>query len=276
MLIDFHTHAFPEKIAHKTIDVLLAKIQGVQGKITGGDMVEKAWSDGTVDGLVREMDRSGVDMGVVLPIATKPTQAGHINEFAERITGGRIISFGSLHPYQDDWEEVLETLAEKGFRGIKLHPEFQGINADDPAMIRILKKAERLGLAVVLHAGIDVGFEGPVRCTPEMIYNILQEIEGSKLIAAHMGGYRMWDDFEKYLAGTPVMIDTAFVVDRLGAEQYKRIIRSHGADKVLFGSDMPWERPSDTLDYLGKLGLDDEEMELITHKNAEKILALCM
>lgn len=274
MLIDFHTHAFPDAVAPKALSQLLNNIHRVQGKLDKGDMIEAACTDGTLSGLISEMDRSGVDISIVLPIVTRISQTDSINEFAKKISCDRVISFASLHPMQSDWEDVIERIAESGFKGIKLHPEFQGLNADAPEMIRVLKKAEKLGLAVVVHAGSDVGFEGPVRCTPKMIYNILQEINGDKLIAAHMGGYRMWDDFEKYLAGTPVMIDTAFVADKINVSQYRDIIRSHGADKVLFGSDSPWERPADTLIYLKKLDLSSEEMELITSKNAKKVLAL--
>lgn len=274
MLIDFHTHAFPDGVAPKALSQLLDNIQRVQGKLVNGDMVETTCTDGTVSGLKKEMNRSGVDISIVLPIVTKISQTDSINEFAKKITCDSVISFASLHPMQSDWEDVLERIAESGFKGIKLHPEFQGLNADSPEMIRILKKAEKLGLAAVIHAGSDVGFEGPVRCTPKMIYNILQEINGDRLVAAHIGGYRMWDDFEKYLVGTPVMIDTAFAVNKIGVEQYKRIIRNHGVEKVLFGSDLPWERPADTFEYLRRLELDADEMACITHRNAQKTLAL--
>jgi predicted TIM-barrel fold metal-dependent hydrolase len=68
------------------------------------------------------------------------------------------------------------------------------------------------------------------------------------------------------------MLDTAFVRLFISPEQMTRIIRSHGASKILFGSDSPWEDPADTLKFLLSLGLTDDELELITHKNAEKLL----
>ena len=56
--------------------------------------------------------------------------------------------------------------------------------------------------------------------------------------------------------------------------QYRRIIENHGADRILFGSDMPWESPADTLEFMKKANVSDTDFELITHKNAERILGI--
>lgn len=274
MIIDFHTHAFPERVAARAVHVLKQQMRDAQRERGVPDREYPAYTNGTVDGLLMVMDKCGIDMSVVLPIATRESQTDSINEYAEKITSDRIISFGSVFPYQKDWECVIDELAHRGFKGIKLHPEFQGFNVDDAVSIRILKKAEKLGLITVLHAGVDLGYTGPVRCTPKMLHNVLQEVNGDKIIAAHMGGFDMWDEVEEYLAGTPVILDTAYVVGRIDKAQYRRIIRKHGADKVVFGSDIPWENPRDTVGYLRELELENEEIELITHKNAEKMLAL--
>ena len=79
---------------------------------------------------------------------------------------------------------------------------------------------------------------------------------------------------EEYLVGTPIFLDTAYIAQFLPPEQCLRIIRNHGADKVLFGSDSPWEDPADTLQYLRSLGLTDDELEQITHRNAARILGI--
>lgn len=274
MIIDMHTHAFPARIAARAIHTLKQQMREAQREqgVPGREYI--AYTDGTIYSLLNVMDECGIDIGVVLPIATKESQTDSINEYAQAISGDRIISFGSLYPYQRDWENILEELAYKGFKGIKLHPEFQGFNADDPVSIRILKKAEKLGLITVLHAGIDLGYIGPVRCTPKMLYNVLQEVNGDKIIAAHMGAYGMWDELEEYVVGSPIILDTAYVAGRIEKEQYRRIIRNHGVDKIVFGSDVPWEYPGDTIKYLEEVKLNPEELELIKHKNAEKILAL--
>ncbi|MBP0966742.1 MAG: amidohydrolase [Oscillospiraceae bacterium] len=271
MLIDFHTHIFPEHIAERSVAALLAGIRREQGDeyCESNTLI---YRPATLDGLLELMQKSGVDRSICLPIATKPSQTETINRYAEQVRSAQALSFGTVHPADPDWERVLCSLAERGFKGIKLHPQFQQSYIDSPESIRIIRKCEQLGLLVMFHAGADIGLPPPLYATPERIAHVLTETAGSHLIAAHLGGWDMWDDVERYLAGTPILMDTAFIWKFLAPEQCLRIIRTHGADKILFGSDSPWEDPADTLRYLQSLGLTAEELAKITYQNALRIL----
>ena len=271
MLIDFHTHIFPEQIAQRSIDALCAGIRRERGADYGAGQ-PLTCRPATLDGLLAHMDRSGVDRSICLPIATKPSQTGSINRYAETVRSERALSFGTLHPADPNAEYILDDLAERGFRGIKLHLQFQHYDFDSPEVIRILKKAEALGMLTVFHAGADIGLPPPVYTTPEKISHVLTEVSGRLLIAAHLGGWDMWDEVERRLVGTPVTLDTAFIRQFISKEQCRRIIRSHGADRIVFGSDSPWEDPADTLAFLRSLDLTEEEMRLITHENALRLL----
>lgn len=271
MLIDFHTHVFPEKIAERSIDALVAGIKKEQGDDYGNGQ-PLTFRPATLQGLLDSMPAAGVTRSICLPIATKPSQTATINRYAEDIRSAQALSFGTVHPADPDAEAVLDDLAARGFKGIKLHLQFQLYDIDSPEVIRILKRAERLGLLVIFHAGADIGLPPPVYTSPEKIRHALTEVEGSNLIAAHLGGWAMWDDVERYLIGTPVSLDTAFIRQFIPPEQCRRIIRNHGADKIVFGSDSPWENPADTLDFLRSLDLAEEELALITHKNALRLL----
>lgn len=266
MLIDFHSHIFPDRIAAgalKSLSDSIVKYQGVR---------YPHYTDGTLNGILKSMDDNGVDISLILPIATKPTQTENINSFAKSIRSDRIASFGSLHPEQDDWEAVLEQLAEDGFKGIKLHPEYQSFYVDSKRSLDILKKCEDLGLYVTLHAGFDYGQPPPAHCQPDRLKNVLDYVSGKYIIAAHLGAFVNWDEVEKHLVGTPVHFDTAFISKFISPEQCKRIIRSHGADKILFGSDSPWQEPKKEYDFLLSLGLEKEEEDKIFYKNALEIL----
>lgn len=268
MIIDFHTHAFPEKIAEKAIRKLEEGMIKAQGELT-----LPATTDGTLTGLINSMDESGIDISVVMPIATTPSQHRTINNFAKEITDNkRIVSFGSLHPMQGDWAQTLEYIAEEGRKGIKLHPEFQDFYVDEPVIIDIVKKAKELGLYVLFHCGADLGFHPPVKCTPERLRKVIDKCGGENIIAAHLGGFKMWEDVKAYLAGTPILMDTSMTSGFLENDLMKEIITIHGADKFLFGSDSPWQTQKQSLEKLMSLGLSDEETMLITHKNAERIL----
>lgn len=269
MVIDFHTHVFPDKIAERTIKILENNILKVQGK--EGHAVIRA----TLDDLKVSMRENSIDYSVVLPIATAPRQTPSINRFAAEINGrDNIVSFGSLHPSQDDWEEVLEGIKEAGLMGIKLHPEYQQIYVDSPECIRILKKCEELGLYTVLHAGNDIGIEPPVHCPPERLAHVLEYVNGDKIIAAHLGAWKDWDNVEKYLVGTPIMFDTAFTVFFIGQEQLLRIIKNHGSEKILFATDSPWEHQGKSAQFVSELPIDKTDVDNILYKNAKKILNL--
>ena len=269
MVIDFHTHAFPDKIAQKTIDVLLDNVK----KVEGSD--HEAYTDGTMSGLRQSMKEKGVEVSLVLPIATTVRQSTSINTFAHENNGkDGICSFGSVHPMQEDWEEVLSHIKDLGLLGIKLHPEYQQFYVDSPDGIKVLRKCEELGLLAILHAGNDIGVEPPVHCTPKHLANALQYVSGKGIIAAHMGGWRMWDDVEKYLVGTNIIFDTAFSLFEMDEEQIVRIIKNHGSKKIVFGTDSPWEDAKMTIAKIKSLPITDEEKDDIFYKNAMKLLKL--
>lgn len=265
MVIDIHTHAFPNAIAQKTIEFLKGKMLE-QSKLR----IENA-TDGTVDGLLASMDRCGIDISFVMPIATKISQAKTINDHAEKIKSERIISFGSVHPADPNCEHVLYDLAERGFIGIKLHPEFQDFYIDSAESVRLIKCADRLGLYTLIHAGGDLGYPPPYHCTPERLVRAVSAIAPSRLIAAHLGGFMMWDEVMRSVVKQPIYIDTAAVGNCIPNDVYRDIIRAHGADKVLFGSDLPWEDQAHALAALEATGITREELDMIEYKNALRL-----
>ena len=270
MVIDFHTHVFPDKIADRTIETLEANILKMQGK------PKYAVIKGTLDALKQSMKKNNIDYSLVLPIATALKQTPTINKYASEINGkDNIFSFGSLHPSQEDWEEILEGIKASGLLGIKLHPEYQEFYVDSPECIRILKKCEELGLYVTFHAGNDHGVAPPVHCSPDRLRRVLEYVKGDNIIAAHLGGWTDWDNVEKYLVGTPINFDTAYIVDYIDKEQFVRIVRSHGSEKILFATDSPWECQGIGVDFIRNSGLNQDEIDNILYKNAQKILKLC-
>lgn len=268
MVIDIHTHAFPDAIASRTIEFLKEKMYNNSG------VEVKNSTDGTVSGLLASMERSHVDKSIIMPIATKVSQTETINNFAESLKSEKIISFGSVHPLDPNADKILEDLAERSFLGIKLHPEFQDFYIDSPEGIRIIKKAESLGLFTLIHAGADLGYPPPYHCTADRLLKLLEHINGEKLIAAHLGCFMMWDDVIKKIAGLPIYIDTAAVGTCITPDIYRDIIRAHGADRVLFGSDTPWEDQTHAIEMLNLTGLDKDELDKIKYKNALRLFNL--
>ena len=282
MIIDFHTHIFPDRIAASAIDRLShqAHIQ--------------AFSDATAAGLSRSLQEAGVDLAIVLPVATSPGQVEKINRLAaERnrsVSETGVFSFGCIHPDCEQYKEELVRVHELGLRGIKLHPVYQNTALDDLRFLRILDEAAALGLIVVSHAGYDIGYPGADLCSPAMFRHVIDEIGDFPFIAAHMGGWRYWEELPETLADTSVMLDTSFSLGEihplpdgywdpasckmLTGEAFVELVRLFGSERILFGTDSPWGGHRQCLDAIRALPLTDEEKTDILSRNAQRLLCL--
>lgn len=270
MIIDFHTHIFPDKIAAKAIPNLASVIH-----------LEPSMN-GTIDGLKASMERSHVEISVVHPIVTKPQQfesilqfAVHVNETCAEGPGPRLISFASIHPLSEDYKAQLHLIKREGFSGIKLHPNYQGLHFDDIRYMRIIDKASELGLSVLTHAGYDPYTPEEEFCTPDMALRVLGEVKPPKLILAHMGSNENYDEVEEKLCGRQVYLDTAYSIMHMSQEQFERMVHLHGARRILFGTDAPWTYQKSCVERLQSYtGISQEEKKLIFCQNAKLLLNL--
>lgn len=263
MLIDFHTHAFPDKLAGRAADSLSYAAGGL-----------KPQTDGTMASLKEEMKKDGVDISVVHSIATNPKQQTNVNNFAIQINQDpSIVAFGSIHPDAPDALEELERIHDAGLKGVKLHPEYQGFYVDDEKMKPIYKKISHLGLITMLHAGQDIGFAPPYHCTPEHLCNALKWFD-SPVVAAHWGGFACSEDVLNQLCGLDLWMDISFGYGAIPKPLAQAIVEKHTPDRLLFGSDLPWHRPSWEMKLLSSLDLSDSDREKICFQNAQSLLGL--
>lgn len=263
MLIDFHTHAFPEKIAGRAVSSL---------SHGSGGMVPQ--TDGTLTRLKAEMDRDGVDISVVLSIATNPKQQRSVNNFAMEINRDpRITAFGSVHPDAPDALEELDRIAAAGLKGVKFHPEYQHFYVNEERMKPIYRKISQLGLITTFHAGQDIGFAPPFHCLPEHLLDALKWLD-TPVVAAHWGGYCCGMEVLEKLCGENVYFDLSFGYGCIPKPMAQAIIDRHGPDHLLFGSDMPWHRPEWELRLLNSLEISDAHREMICFRNAMQLLNL--
>ena len=276
MIIDFHTHVFPDKIAERTLQALQSP----------PDVVPHI--DGTINGILNSMKESGIDKSVILPVNTRPGQFDTITKFAKHIndTYDELISFGGIHPDDEDIEDKLRYLKDNGFKGIKIHPDYTGTFIDDDRYIRIIAQAKQRGLLVMTHSGKDPNYD-IIHCPPErgalMLDRVEELVPDTKphMIFAHLGGNYQLEDVERYLVGRQCYIDISCSFHDLWHdstatdEDIIRVIRHHGADKMLFATDSPWNDQKETVERFKSLnGLSDTEKELILGKNAERLLNL--
>ena len=263
MLIDFHTHAFPPKIAPSAIRKLSDACGGLYPQ-----------TDGTVDSLREEMKKEGVDISVVHAIATNPGQQFKVNSYAmEMNREPDIIAFGSVHPDAPDALEELERIRDAGLKGVKFHPEYQGFYVDDEKMKPLYRKISQLGLITLFHAGDDYGFPPPYHCTPAHLLRALKWLD-TPVVAAHWGGVGCGTQVLELLCGRDIWFDLSFGYSAMPKAIAQAILDNHSPDRLLFASDMPWHRPSWELRLLNTLDISPEDREKIFHQNASALLLL--
>ena len=261
MLIDFHTHAFPDAIAQKAMEKL--------SYVSGGLVPQ---SEGTLASLKQEMAKDGVDISVVLSIATNPKQQTNVNNFAKELNDEKsVFAFGSVHPDADDALDELERIKDMGLKGVKFHPEYQQFYVDDEKMKPIYKKISSLGLITVFHAGYDYGYAPPYHCMPDNLLGALKWFD-SPVIAAHWGGVSSGVEVIKKLCTKDLWFDLSFGYGTMPKAIAQQIVDKHTPERLVFASDMPWHRPSWERQLIETLDISKNDKDKIYYKNALKLL----
>ncbi len=261
-VIDAHCHIYPEKIVDRAV--------------AGTDAFYSthAACRGVVGELLSLGEEIGIDHFIVQSVATAPKQVPSINEFIaaavadapEKLTG-----LGSAHPDVVDQTAAVRDLKRLGLHGIKIHPDIQGFAIDDPRMMPVYALCEEEGLVVLMHTGDKrYDYSNPNRLLP-----VLKAFPKLTVIGAHFGGWSVWDEASRELAGMEnLYVDCSstfpFASDaRPGFGE--ELIARYGADRVLFGSDFPMWSPKAELDHFMTLRLTDEERRMILSENAKKV-----
>jgi len=264
MVIDFHAHAFPDPLAGRALSALAEKVRGVLDPVCG-----VRTSD-----ILEHMDKSGVDLSVLQPVVTKASQTRKTNQWAASIRSERLVSFAGLYPLDGNCREEIDLAAEWGLKGIKLHPEYQQFRPDAPEMLRLYDYILGKGIVLLLHAGVDLGLPGQIRSNPKMFAGIARAMKGGVIVAAHLGGFRQWDDVERYLVGEDIYLDTSMGFGHYAQEQFLRIAQAHGTDKILFGSDAPWSDAGEEIRRIRALPWPQEDIDAVLYRNAQRVLAI--
>lgn len=253
-VVDVHAHAFDEKIAVKATE----NLHTYYG-------IEPA-TDGRLCHLVDSAKENGIDKLVVCATATKPTQVETINNYVSSLVSEHIIGLGTLHPDYDNIDAEIERMIDLGLSGIKFHSIFQGFKIDDEKALEMFSKIGSK-LPVLIH----LGDENSDAASPIRLARVMDAFPEITFIGAHLGGYAEWKQAKECLFGRNLYLDTSSSVRFMKPEEAREIIRAHGADKILFGTDYPLSNHKYEMGLLQKLELTEEEYELIYWKNAYKL-----
>lgn len=262
-IIDTHTHAFPDFLAGRAMEQLMHT----------PNLEYRAYHRGKVSDLLSLMDKAGIEKSVIQSIATRPEQAEKILQWSVQIKSGRIEPFISLHPENRERDDILKEARANGIRGVKIHPHYQGVNADDEIMFPLYESIAKHGFILFFHSGQDLAFPGCDNASVPRMRRVLERIPEMKCILAHFGAYREWDMVLETLAGRNIYFETSFILEEAGEEMFLKILAKHPADRILFGTDSPWTDPVNAVKLMKKCRIPDETREKIFHKNFEALMA---
>lgn len=225
---DFHVHCYPRHLARRAVSAVP----------TGAD----AQTDATWEGQLKFMAETEFKHAAILNIAASPHSMHSVNSFALEITRPDQLVFGSVHPFAENALEELDWLYENGIRGIKLHTGYQQYEFDDPAAFPVYRRIGELGMVTLIHCGPFFKNRDHV-IWPQTIARAIDQFKGAPFVAAHMGGVKPDHPDFALVKEMPVYVDTALASIRMNQEQFAYAVEELGVDRVLYGTDMPWQDP---------------------------------
>jgi predicted TIM-barrel fold metal-dependent hydrolase len=261
VIVDCHMHVWPDHIA-----------DAMQSQRPSGMPLR---FDGKLSGLLRTMDEAGIDKGLALGVGIKASVVARTNEFIGTVPRDRLVPMGTVHP-ELSVDENMRSLKDNGIVGVKLHPLFQALSLSDPRVRDICAALAEAGMPVISHVGAGGDDDANDRGAPSALRALADALPTLNLIACHYGGYHRLDEAEENVVGSRVTLETSWppTVADLDKERIVALIRRHGADRVVYGSDWPMADPAAEIAAIRNLGLTQEEADGILGGNAARLLGL--
>ena len=258
---DVHAHVYPDKIADRAAQSI--------GHFYHVRMEE---TDGSIGRLMREMEIAGIQRSVVHSVAVRPDTVESINTFiADSVrTHPQLVGFMTMHQDYADPAAEIERAMGLGLKGIKLHPDTQAVDMDDPRLMKVYEIAEEKGLPLVIHCG-DYRYDWS---HPRRLKHILHEFPRLVVDGAHFGGWMLYDYALEFLEDERCFVDVSSAMLYLGPRRTRELVEHYGYDRVLFGSDFPMWSPSGVLDIFLSLGFSQAAYEKMCWYNAERFLGM--
>jgi predicted TIM-barrel fold metal-dependent hydrolase len=267
VIIDAHTHIYPDLVAKKAIRTIITNIKG--------QLV--AHTNGTFDGLMDSMDTADVDISIVLPVATSPGQGSGILQWIKVLAprSPRMIFFGSVHPQDPDYRNCIRQMKDFGLQGLKFHPGYQGFAVDSKAAYAIYEEALKHDMVMYFHSGYDPSLPECDYTSVERFAALLKDFKGAKIVLAHGGGFGEWNKVMDLLGDKECFFDVAFVLESMERCKEAKELYRQNEDRFLFGSDSPWRDQKKYVELIrNSTTLTREQKEKLFSINARKLIKL--
>jgi len=226
------------------------------------------WTD-TPEKLLGLMDRAGIAKTVVTTYADTPGPEGGLDRLRGYVDAhpDRFLGFPRMDPrYGEEAVETFErAVVEDGMYGLKLHAVSNVSHPFGEQTLAMLDKAAELDVPVLLHSG------DRVFCLPQQIGEAAARTDAT-LLMGHMGGF-----FNADAALRAARRHDNIVLETSGFPSPRKIqqaVDDLGADRVVYGSDMPPANPDVELRKIEVLDLTDDQRERLLWRNVADLLDL--
>jgi len=287
---DFHTHAYQAPVAK----IIMRHLEVGKRLETAREFfhLHPDHKAPTIEHLIAVSQANGIDRTNLLLVGVKPGMLRELNEWGlkQREAHDNLSVLGAVHPNinEEALNNEIKWLRDHNFPGVKIQSVHQRMEALSQEAKSLYKKLADAGLFVLMDTGnyLKPGEDGYKYLTrPAMVAEITKEFPDLRIIAAHLGGFMGWDESENYLVDKDfdnLWLDTAFMgsivkyyksqgQDR--AEQVKRILLRHRPDRLLFGTDIPYNNPTIELAFIRTLLADFPDLlQQIMWQNAADLL----
>ncbi len=182
----------------------------------------------------------------------------------------RFIGFAYVSPLMPERmvPELERAIDELGFPAIKIYPPYSRWLLTESVWDPIYAFANERGLALITHTGQEA------TCQPVQVGEIAPRFPNVQFVIGHSGNsepYRT-QSIEAAQANPNVYLETCSTFREPGV--IERLVNEAGADRVLFGSDIPLMDPRSQLGKIITADISDDEKRLVLGENAKRILKL--
>ena len=266
--IDAHIHILPDAVHEANPDS------------------EDVWVYADLHKYREMMDTLGIEKAVIMPFNDPwlmsmefTIDAVHMNlyEMKQRYPG-KFYTFADIDPRNisaESVEAIRKAIEEYGLDGIKIHPNNTGIDLDSEYNQAIFAYAQENKIPVAIHSYPNSEND---RSTAYRIVNVLEEYPDLTVIVSHMGAHQ-WEQLLPTRAYVDISAILPDYVRTYGTPKTNEILRSFGADRLIFATDYPDSRilePDEIygsyFDILNQMDFTIEEAEKIAYGNISEIL----
>ncbi len=265
VIIDAHTHIYPDTVAERALSRVVSNMNGRLDTFT----------DGTMNGLLSSMDHAGIATSIVLTVATGPGQGNGIFEWIQQVdsVSQRLIFFGSVHPEDANYRDLIRDMKAYGLRGLKFHPGYQEFPVDSRAAYAVYEAAAKHDLIMYFHSGFDPSLPECEYSSIDRFASFLRDFSGCRIVLAHGGGMGEWDKVLDLMGERQCFFDIAFVLEEMKKSEHGKALFRQNEDYFIFGSDSPWRDQKRYVDLIRDSDtLTPAQKEKLFHGNVQRLL----